>query len=447
MAQVDIAGLLTGIPSLQDPMTQGRINAANIRNPLERALVEARPTQEALLRKGVGGLLSAVSGTPVDLRTQGTRAREAIGQLDANSPEYQAQLLTQLSKVDPMRAAGVRQQLNAQKAKQDKETQQKTTLTEYLTQKYPDQPELLDLINAGVSFNDIQQAAKKEEGTDRYQVAGKNIFDNFEGKYIFPEGDIPLTKPIKTTEYNADEKINEVVFRDGADPTKVLARFPAEQKEANVDKLRSQINNINNLSRDALDKADRATSLANKFDKFQNLDSGLKGDIVEGLKSIFGTQDYQSELKQQARALRNSAAIANLPRGPASDKDVQLVLEGEADPNGDADYFARYARGIAKLAQAEAYYLSTTSTWLSRYGDNKGLNEFFLIERIEETLSGVTAENITVIKNAVDGKYANKENTYLLNEWINKYGQSYPEMLKQLERSKRTLTDLGREDF
>ena len=447
MAQVDIAGLLTGIPSLQDPMTQGRMNAANIANPLERALVEARPVQEALLRKGVGGLLSAVSGTPVDLRTQGAKAREAIGQLDANSPQYQAQLLTQLAKVDPMRAAGVRQQLNAQKAKQDKETQQKTTLTKYLTQKYPDQPELLELASAGVSFKDIQQAAKKEEGTDRYQVAGKNIFDNFEGKYIFPEGDIPSTKPVKITEYNADKKINETVFRDGADPTKVLARFPAEQKEANADKIRSQINNINNLNRDALDKADRATSLANKFDKFQDLDSGLKGDIAEGLKSIFGTQDYQSELKQQARALRNSAAIANLPRGPASDKDVQLVLEGEPNPNGNADYFARYARGIAKLAQAEAYYFSTTSTWLSRYGDNKGLNEFFLIERIEETLSGVNDENITAIKNAVDGKFSNKDNTYLLNEWINKYGQSYPEMLKQLERSKKTLTELGRENF
>ena len=122
MAQVDIAGLLTGIPSLQDPMTQGRINAANIRNPLERALVEARPTQEALLRKGVGGLLSAVSGTPVDLRTQGTRAREAIGQLDANSPEYQAQLLTQLSKVDPMRAAALKFSFDQQKA--DKAEQQ-----------------------------------------------------------------------------------------------------------------------------------------------------------------------------------------------------------------------------------------------------------------------------------------------------------------------------------
>ena len=291
------------------------------------------------------------------------------------------------------------------------------------------------------------KAAKDEEGADRYKVLGNNIYDTVEAKYIIPENNTPSAKPIKTTEYNAVEKINEVVFRDGIDPKKVLARFPAEQKEPNVDKLRRDITTANNLNRDSLDQADRATSLANKFDSFQNLDSGLKGNIVEGLKSIFGTQDYQSELKQQARALRNSAAIANLPRGPASDKDVQLVLEGEFDPNGNAEYFARYSRGIAKLAQAEAYYYSTTSTWLSRHGDNKGLNEFFSIERIEETLSGVTAENITVIKNAVNSKYTNKENTYLLNEWLNKYGQSYPDMLKQLERSKRTLTDLGRENF
>ena len=450
MAQVDIAGLLTGIPSLQDPMTQGRINAANLpagTSAIERELARQRPSNEARMRQSVGGLFSAISGTPVDLRTQGTRAREAIGQLDPNSPEYQAQLLTQLAKVDPMRAAGVRQQLNVQKAKQDKETQQKTAITAYIAETYPDQPALLELAKAGLSFKDIQQAAKEEEGADRYKVVGNNIYDTVEAKYIIPENNTPSAKPIKTTEYNAVEKINEVVFRDGIDPKKVLARFPAEQKEPNVDKLRRDITTANNLNRDSLDQADRATSLANKFDSFQNLDSGLKGNIVEGLKSIFGTQDYQSELKQQARALRNSAAIANLPRGPASDKDVQLVLEGEFDPNGNAEYFARYSRGIAKLAQAEAYYYSTTSTWLSRHGDNKGLNEFFSIERIEETLSGVTAENITVIKNAVNSKYTNKENTYLLNEWLNKYGQSYPDMLKQLERSKRTLTDLGRENF
>ena len=49
MAQVDIAGLLTGIPSLQDPITQGRINAANLpanASVIERTLERYRPQKE-----------------------------------------------------------------------------------------------------------------------------------------------------------------------------------------------------------------------------------------------------------------------------------------------------------------------------------------------------------------------------------------------------------------
>ena len=63
MAQVDIAGLLTGIPSLQDPITQGRINAANLpanASSIERTLERYRPQNEANMRRSVGGLLSAV---------------------------------------------------------------------------------------------------------------------------------------------------------------------------------------------------------------------------------------------------------------------------------------------------------------------------------------------------------------------------------------------------
>ena len=111
MAQVDIAGLLTGIPSLQDPMTQGRINAANLpanSSAISRTLARYQPENEARMRQAVGGLMSTLTGQDFDLRTQGAKSREAIGQLDPNSPKYQAQLLTQLSKVDPMRAAALK---------------------------------------------------------------------------------------------------------------------------------------------------------------------------------------------------------------------------------------------------------------------------------------------------------------------------------------------------
>ena len=120
------------------------------------------------MRRAVGGLLSSVTGSPIDLRTQGAKAREAIGQLDANSPQYQTQLLAQLAKVDPMRAAGVRQQLNAQKAKQDKETQQKTALKGFANAQ--GQPALGPLIDSGV----ITPANIKD-----YLQGTGNIKDNF----------------------------------------------------------------------------------------------------------------------------------------------------------------------------------------------------------------------------------------------------------------------------
>ena len=241
MAQVDIAGLLTGIPSLQDPMTQGRINEANLpanASVIERTLARYRPTNEARMRQSVGGLLSAVSGTPVDLRTQGTRAREAIGQLDPNSPEYQAQLLTQLSKVDPMRAAGVRQQLNIQKAKQDKETQQKTALKDFANAQ--GQQALVPLIDSGV----ITSANIKD-----YLQGTGSIKDNFivvDGKLV----DLRTKKVVvdKKTENQLDYKALVDANDSIGKPTMPYGDFISQDKLSPQRRLFNELNAENPLA-------------------------------------------------------------------------------------------------------------------------------------------------------------------------------------------------------
>ena len=162
MAQVDIAGLLTGIPSLQDPMTQGRINEANLpanASVIERTLARYRPTNEARMRQSVGGLLSAVSGTPVDLRTQGTRAREAMQGLNptaqAGSPNMQ-KMLTALDSVAPQQAMALRQQLAQQQAVKLKEQQQRESLI-FQAQKL-DLTSTVDLLQ---NNGDIKEAAEQ----------------------------------------------------------------------------------------------------------------------------------------------------------------------------------------------------------------------------------------------------------------------------------------------
>ena len=240
MAQVDIAGLLTGIPSLQDPITQGRINAANLpanASSIERTLERYRPQNEANMRRAVGGLLSSVTGSPIDLRTQGAKAREAIGQLDATNPQYQTQLLAQLAKVDPMRAAGVRQQLNAQKAKQDKETQQKTALKGFANAK--GQPALGPLIDSGVITSDNIK--------DYLQRTG-NIKDNFivvNGQLVdLRTKQVVVNKKTENQlEYQALVDANDSIGR----PTVSYADFISQDKLSPQRRLFNELNAENPL--------------------------------------------------------------------------------------------------------------------------------------------------------------------------------------------------------
>ncbi len=161
MAQVDIAGLLTGIPALQSPRMQGRINAANLpsRTPLPYLagkLEEGRAANQARVRRGLGGLFGR------DLRTEGEKAREAIGQLDANSPEYQAQLLSQLAKVDPMRAAALKFSFD-QQAAQNAEKQLANSYQSDADQYFLDAEDNTYLVSS--TFNPNPNAENRREVT------------------------------------------------------------------------------------------------------------------------------------------------------------------------------------------------------------------------------------------------------------------------------------------
>ena len=447
MAQVDIAGLLTGIPSLQDPMTQGRINAANLpagTSAIERELARQRPSNEARMRQSVGGLFSAISGTPVDLRTQGTRAREAIGQLDPNSPKYQAQLLTQLAKVDPMRAAGVRQQLNIQKAKQDKETQQKTTLTNYFEQKYPDQPELLDLIRSGVSFNDIQNIVK-QEGTNRYKVSGNIVFDTVTGKYVKPPKGAGKDGYTVSKFYDSILGENVIQFLDKNDP-KIVLRQVTDSKDVagqSATLLKLQANNLK-LANAARMEAQEANAVALKLEKAAK--DGMTGGIVatgeEFIKSILGSEDETTILRKSADRLRVSRGVANLPVGPASDKDVALVMGGELSATANPETVASYVRGIVKLAKAEEDFYNAQNSWLDRYkGDIGGFSSYLQKEQLEKQLghSSVVAA-IEILENVNYDPAA-------LEIFKGKFGFDYMEAKERLDRATNTLTSLKREDF
>ena len=122
MAQVDIAGLLTGIPALQSPRMQGRINAANLPSGtplpyLAGALEEGRTVNQAGMRRALGGLLGR------DLRTEGEKAREAVGQATSNLELAQA-----IQGVAPEQAAALRRLAAQKQAVREQEKKRRQSL-------------------------------------------------------------------------------------------------------------------------------------------------------------------------------------------------------------------------------------------------------------------------------------------------------------------------------
>ena len=157
----------------------------------------------------------------------------------------------------------------------------------------------------------------------------------------------------------------------------------------------------------------------------------------EALDEIFGTQDYESELRTEAQRLRTSNAIKNLPAGPASDKDVALVLSGEPPANANPEYLARYARGIQKLAQYEADYYTNSASWLDRYGDNRGFSSYLQRQQAEETLAGIPPQAIVELEADMSPQ--------ALAEFNQVFGVDYLGTTEQLKRANETLSSLKRD--
>ena len=96
---------------------------------------------------------------------------------------------------------------------------------------------------------------------------------------------------------------------------------------------------------------------------------GVGGLIEEKVKDWTGAQDSVSEIVKQGAALRAKVAIANLPVGPASDKDIALVLSGTMNPLANRETLISYYEGVQKLKALSLYELDFKSRYAGATGD------------------------------------------------------------------------------
>jgi len=133
--------------------------------------------------------------------------------------------------------------------------------------------------------------------------------------------------------------------------------------------------------KDSRSKAQRASTLADRFAAYNETGSGGRSGAVgragRALKTMLGAEDPSLLSYAELEEIRASNAIQLLPKGPASDRDINLVLNTQlSDLNSKAD-IESYLRGIAK---AQAIIAEDSRQTLEYIGKNNGEYSGYIAE-------------------------------------------------------------------
>ena len=432
MAQpTDLTGMLT--EGLFQPTQQA------VPSSLAEASMRLAQSAGTGLRRGVGALTGA------DTRTNPEAARAAMQGLDINNPADQPKLLEIVRKYAPEKEAALVAQFGQQGRVRAKEASLIDATKTAITEKYGEKrKDLLALADQGMSLQEVDSFAKID-ANDRYKVVGNNVLDVTTGEYLPPPKGAGKEGYTVQKFYDAEKGANVIQFLDKVDPSIVL-REEIDTKDAgrqSATLLRIQSENLE-MANEAGKQAREANAVANRLEKAAA--EGMTGGVIaqgeEFIKSILGSEDEVTLLRKSADRLRVSRAVANLPVGPASDKDVALVLGGELSSTADPKTVAQYVRGVAKLAKAERDFYSTQNAWLDTYkGDIGGFSSYLEKEQLEKQLghsSIVAAE-----KRLAEVNY----DPAALAFFEQKFGFDYMDAKQKLDRANKTLATLNREDF
>jgi hypothetical protein len=152
--------------------------------------------------------------------------------------------------------------------------------------------------------------------------------------------------------------------KTAADVAEILSRV-GERANSIPDAAKKDINEAAVKAATSRQQAVQFNSLADKL-AAEGGGFGLFSSAADYLRKATGNQGYVQELRQEFTRLRNSAAVQSLPPGPATDRDIQLVLEGFPPANADARTMASFLRGMAKLQDIDASVQNSRVDWLSQ---------------------------------------------------------------------------------
>jgi len=172
----------------------------------------------------------------------------------------------------------------------------------------------------------------------------------------------------------AQNQINVASARLGLDQQKTAAEVQltlariGEIATSLPEQAKKDINTAAVAAGTAKQQASQFNSLADRL-AAEGGGFGVFSSATDYLRKATGNQGYMQELRQEFTRLRNSAAVQSLPPGPATDKDIALVLEGFPPSNADSRTMSSFLRGMAKIQDITAATENARVDWLA---NNRG---------------------------------------------------------------------------
>ncbi len=432
-------------------------------NPVNRVGPTGQPLMGGsnitdLLTRSAGGLLGReVRGRPEQLTA-------ALAQIDPKAPDAQEQQLRILAQLGtPPQQMQAMQKIKADREKKETKEEKTDLVVNLIAKKYGEREDVNDLIQLaaqGADVSDIDALVKTNamSGAERYTPVGKNIFDRQTGKFLVgPNND--KKQYDKVTFIDADTQEEVIQFVNKEDPTDIVREI---RSIAPVGELSQQseilLREANKEYKSSSSRASQANRLATSLEQLTKpIAKGFRAQVEEGIKGFLGEQDLVTLLRTQAQALRIGIAVSNLPPGPASDKDVALVLSGTLDANADPETLAEYARGIAKLAQMESNYHSDQAAWINKYKDVGGYLDHVTARNYNDKISYINDEfnqvpagfsTFTDYALALSTKQnLTPEEQVELVELEALLGESVTDMFERRDAAERRLKESKRDEF
>lgn len=118
--------------------------------------------------------------------------------------------------------------------------------------------------------------------------------------------------------------------------------------------------------------AAKYTTLADNLRNATKMSGGLKGTWGEWIKEQTGNQDELTALRKEALGITNSEAIASLPPGPATDRDIEMAKAPFPTEKSDPKYVADWLSAVSRLQQKKAEYAEFKADFISKNGTVRG---------------------------------------------------------------------------